>query len=143
MDCWFRFDQSYSSPVSANSTQLTPFEDADSSILGMPSTVHDPLWYLDSGATHHLTHDTQNLAQKCSYTSKDSVKHGNGSGISISSSSTGFIAPYTQSPLILHDLLYVPSIMKNLLSVSKFVQDTHVFFEFHADRCHVKSKNTN
>ena len=101
--------------------QLTPFEDANSSILGMPSIVHEPLWYPDSGATHHLTHDAQNLTQKCSYIGKDSIKLGNGVGISISSiGSICFTTPHTQSPFILHDLLYVPSIMINLLSVSKF-----------------------
>lgn len=33
--------------------------------------------------------------------------------------------------LILQNILHVPSIVKNLLSVSQFVRDNRAFFEFH------------
>nr|KYP46481.1 hypothetical protein KK1_031937 [Cajanus cajan] len=36
----------------------------------------------------------------------------------------------------------VPSITKNLLSVSQFCRDNQVFFEFHANTCHVKQEHT-
>jgi len=43
----------------------------------------------------------------------------------------------------LNKLLHVPSISKNLLSVSQFAQDNVVFFEFHSHLCLVKSQGTN
>ena len=43
----------------------------------------------------------------------------------------------------LHKLLHVPSISKNLLSVSKFVKNNSVFFEFHPHLSLVKSQETN
>jgi len=43
----------------------------------------------------------------------------------------------------LQHLLHVPTISKNLLSVSRFACDNHVFFEFHADICLVKHQGTN
>ena len=39
-------------------------------------------------------------------------------------------------------LLYVPEIIKNLLSVSKFANDNHVSFEFHPISCFVKDLAT-
>ena len=44
--------------------------------------------------------------------------------------------------LMLNKLLHVPAITKNLLSVSQFARDNHVFFEFHSDFCCVKHQDT-
>jgi histone deacetylase 1/2 len=44
--------------------------------------------------------------------------------------------------LKLNDLLHVPNISKNLLSVNKFAQDNNVVFEFHPHFCYVKSQDT-
>ena len=43
----------------------------------------------------------------------------------------------------LNKLLHVPSISKNLLSVSQFARDNFVFFEFHPHLCLVKSQVIN
>jgi len=40
-------------------------------------------------------------------------------------------------------LLHVPSITKNLISVSQFLKDNSVYFEFHPSLCFVKSQATN
>ena len=39
--------------------------------------------------------------------------------------------------------MLVPSVTKNLINVSQFCKDKHVFFEFHHNRCVVKSHATN
>lgn len=44
---------------------------------------------------------------------------------------------------MLNQLLNVPSITKNLISVSKFARDYHVYFQFYADFFLVKSQATN
>jgi histone deacetylase 1/2 len=44
--------------------------------------------------------------------------------------------------LKLNDLLHVPNISKNLLSVSKFAKDNNVYFEFHPRYCYVKSQDS-
>lgn len=40
----------------------------------------------------------------------------------------------------LNDILRVPTITKNLISVSKFSRDNNVFFEFHSHAWYVKSQ---
>jgi histone deacetylase 1/2 len=67
---------------------------------------------------------------------------GNGQGVSISSlGHSSFHAHHDPSvKLELKDLLHVPNISKNLLSVSKFAQDNNVIFEFHPYKCFVKSQ---
>jgi histone deacetylase 1/2 len=69
---------------------------------------------------------------------------GNGQGLSIlSNGSSIFTSPqHTQTKLILNNLLHVPAITKNLISVSQFAKDNSVFFEFHPDHCVVKSQVT-
>ncbi|CAI8608406.1 unnamed protein product [Vicia faba] len=44
--------------------------------------------------------------------------------------------------LNLHDVLYMPSITKNLLSVSKLAVDNNILVEFDANYCFVKDKLT-
>jgi len=44
--------------------------------------------------------------------------------------------------LNLHDVLYVPKIIKNLLSISKFTADNNILVEFDENCCFVKDKLT-
>jgi histone deacetylase 1/2 len=72
----------------------------------------------------------------------DHIYIGNGQGLHISSAGTStFHSPLAPNhPLTLHNLLLVPSITKNLLSVSQFCKDNAVYFLFSADTCLVKSQ---
>ena len=68
----------------------------------------------------------------------------NGTGTRISSiGSNLFRSPYfPTTTLSLKNLLLVPSLTKNLLSVSKFTRDNNCFFEFHPSYCCVKSQDS-
>jgi histone deacetylase 1/2 len=105
-------------------------------------TPSEASWYPDSGASHHLTYDPYNLVQSSPYSGHDHVMMGNGQGVSISSlGHSSFHSHHDPSvKLELKDLLHVPNISKNLLSVSKFAQDNNVIFEFHPYKCFVKSQ---
>jgi len=52
--------------------------------LGAPSSVDDPLWYPDRGATHHITKNSSIYFEKQSYDGTYLVKMGNGKGLLIS-----------------------------------------------------------
>lgn len=45
--------------------------------------------------------------------------------------------------MIMNELLHVPNIMKNLMSVSKFARDTNVYFMFYPNTCYVEHQETN
>ena len=60
------------------------------------------------------------------------------------SGSSHFTSPYNSCvSLSLNHRLYVPTITKNLISVSKIAKDNAVYFEFHSNYCAVKSQVTN
>jgi len=98
-------------------------------------------WIPDFGASFHVTGDSQNIKQFTHFDGLDHIFIGNSEGLSISKTdSSTFIYPTnTGMTLKLHKLLHVPSILKNLLSVSQFAKDNSVFFEFHPHVCLVKS----
>ncbi|CAM8906934.1 unnamed protein product [Rhodiola kirilowii] len=66
-----RFQQQHSSsaPRQAYTALPTP----------SPSTLHDPAWFFDSGATNHVTFEFNNLTLSSDYTGNDGLQVGNGS----------------------------------------------------------------
>lgn len=102
-------------------------------------------WYPDSGASHHVTPDPAQFSQQMLYKGSKQVHIGNRQGLRITSvGSSTFTSPtHPHITLSLNNLLLVPSITKNLVSVSQFAKDNRVYFEFHADCCFVKSKDSN
>ncbi|KAL5820821.1 hypothetical protein ACOSQ3_022703 [Xanthoceras sorbifolium] len=112
--------------------------------VAAPSTVMDPAWYVDSGATNHITYDLGNMSIKSDYKGLDCLTVGNGAQIPIAHVGASVINSHThpQVPLLLNNILHVPSITKNLLSISQFTNDNHVIVEFDSNFCCVKDKNT-
>lgn len=100
-------------------------------------------WYPDSGASHHVTSDMQNIQNIIPYEGSDQILVGNGQGLPISSSGSYFQSPLNSNvSLVFHNLLHVPNITKNLVRVRKFTKDNRVFFEFHPDVCFLKSQDS-
>jgi len=99
----------------------------------------ESLWYPNSGASHHITSDPSNFTSKANYNGSEHVKLGNESGLTISHiGSTTLSSLLNSSNFDLHNLLCVPNITKNLLSVSQFAKDNCVYFEFFPSHCNVK-----
>ncbi|KAL4376722.1 hypothetical protein GQ457_02G030140 [Hibiscus cannabinus] len=98
-------------------------------------------WFPDSGATHHVTTSANSLHNKAPYAGKGKVHLGDGTSLDINHIGTSIINSDSRL-LYLDQVLYVPQIKKNLLSVAKFAKDNVVFFEFHAQHCYVKDSNT-
>ncbi|XP_010489899.1 PREDICTED: uncharacterized protein LOC104767594 [Camelina sativa] len=73
-------------------------------------------WLFDSGAIHHLTTDLSNLSLQHPYNSGEDVTIADGTGLPISHTGSTSI-PTPTTPLTLNDVLYVPNIAKNLISV--------------------------
>ncbi|TXG69253.1 hypothetical protein EZV62_004188 [Acer yangbiense] len=136
--CYFRYDDNYMGSVpTANSNANSP-----SVFVATPETVDDTTWYADSGATNHVTNDAGNLDLKSDYRGDESLMVGNGKQLDISHVGLKSLPSLTKHSIILKQVLHVPEIRKNLLSVSRLVNDNDVFIEFHANCCFVKDKLT-
>jgi hypothetical protein len=90
----------------------------------------DPNWYVDTGATNHITSDLERLATKERYTGGDQILVANGAGLSITHIGNSFIAS-SSIPLYLNHVLFAPKISKHLISVKKLAIDNHAFVEFY------------
>uniref|UniRef100_A0A803Q551 Retrovirus-related Pol polyprotein from transposon TNT 1-94-like beta-barrel domain-containing protein n=1 Tax=Cannabis sativa TaxID=3483 RepID=A0A803Q551_CANSA len=99
--------------------------------------------YPDSGATHHLTPHAQNLSRSTDLNCDQQILMGDASSLPIKTiGHTSFLSPIHSQSLTLNNLLYVPLITKNLMSVSQFATDNNVSFEFFLNSCYVKDLAT-
>ena len=92
----------------------------------------DEGWYLDSGATHHLTNNMANMHIREQFNGSDQLIISNGQGLTITHIGDAFLtlknpnAKHKHTPIALKDILLVPSITKNLLSISKLTVDNNL-----------------
>ncbi|GJY63739.1 putative zinc finger, CCHC-type, LTR copia-type gag-polypeptide, partial [Tanacetum coccineum] len=86
-------------------------------------------WMMDSGASHHLTSCPSTLSFVSEYGEPDKIKLSDGTNLPISH--TGSTHIYTSSKsLDLPDILCVPKLRKNFISVAKLCRTNHVSVEF-------------
>ena len=114
---------SFSQSVSSQ----TPWQPQENVAHANPYTPNQ--WILDSGATHYLTSDLSNLALHQPYNGGEEVAIADGSGLAIThTGSTSFSMP--SKSLKLTDILCVPTVNKNLISVYRLCNANRVSVEF-------------
>lgn len=105
--------------------------------------MKDQTWYVDSGAMNHMTSDLQNLVIQDNYPGGATVQVGNGQTVPVSHTGVSFLNSDTSSRvLFLKNMLCVPHIATNLLSISQITKDNGVIVEFHSNHCLIKDKWT-
>ncbi|KAL4561491.1 hypothetical protein LXL04_033657 [Taraxacum kok-saghyz] len=98
-------------------------------------------WLIDTGSNNHVSQDFSSLDSYTPYFGEDALHVDNGTGLPILHiGSTHFHSP--SKSFLLSNILHVPAIKKNLLSVQKFCLDNDVFFEFHSSFFAVKDNTT-
>jgi hypothetical protein len=114
---WYRFDEDYI---------------PEQKTIAAASTSHasDSNWYLDSGATDHITSELDKLTMHDRYHGGDQVRAANDACMHISSIGSSII-PTTSRNLHLHNVLHVPRANKHLVSVHRFNLDNHTLIELH------------
>ncbi|PHT47016.1 hypothetical protein T459_35622 [Capsicum annuum] len=91
--------------------------------------VQPTVWYPDSGASAHMTPDPSTLTSHTPYFGSSQVMVGDGTLLPIKS--IGSSTPSTTSkPFLLKNVLYVPSLTKNLLSIQRLCADNNCFIHF-------------
>lgn len=96
---------------------------------------------VDSGASHNLSADLNNLSIHSEYGGTDEVQIANGIGLPITHTGTSLLR-YPSRNFLLSDILCVPSARRNLLSVSKYTRDNNISMEFFPTYFLVKDWNT-
>lgn len=90
----------------------------------------DQQWYMDSGASSHMTFNSYILAPSSICSRMGSVIVGNGDGLKIMHTSSSSLSTNTRS-FPLSSLLHVPSICKNLIFVRQFTRDNNCSIELY------------
>lgn len=103
------------------------------------STVTDLNWYMDSGASNHITHDATNLDQASKTYAKTNIFVGNGEKLQVYNTGVSSL-PCQSQTLKLNHVLYASKVTKNLLSVSQLTCDNEILIEFDLSYCYIKTK---
>lgn len=142
-NCYYRFDKAYMGqpPDENREEKASEKVERHNAYIGTPNSVRDPDWYFDSGASNHVTHDSDRFQDISKYDGKSSLMVGNGDRLKIVGFGTATLKS-DQKSLDLHNILYVPKITKNLFSVSMLATNNNVVVEFDAHCCFVKDKVT-
>ncbi|XP_039014805.1 uncharacterized protein LOC120144921 [Hibiscus syriacus] len=165
-NCWHRFDQdfpgvtssskAYSKDQTGNAyysvceTKVTECEccnaqnsgsQVDSRPQALVSTAAHERWVVDSGAIYNVTPDEGVFSHKDDYNRPCKLVVGNGVALDVKAVGNTTLCSSSRA-LLLSDLLHVPKITNNLLSVSKLARDNNTFFEFHAHECCVRDEDT-
>ncbi|KAF8398674.1 hypothetical protein HHK36_014529 [Tetracentron sinense] len=129
LDCFHRLDLSFQGRQSPPKLQA------------MAAMRQDSTWFTDTGATNHVTADLNNLSLHSDYEGSDNLTVGNGKGLRIEHiGSTSYSS--NGSTFHMQDILHVPCITKNLLSVSEFSKDNDCHFVFTSSGFSVKDNKS-
>jgi len=109
--------------------------------LAVGSSYPAAPWLLDSGATHHLTSDLNNISLHQPYNGGDDVLIADGSSIAITHTGSTLLPNQTRA-LLLDKILCVPNIHKNLVSVYRLCNTNRVSVEFFPASFQVKDLST-
>jgi histone deacetylase 1/2 len=101
----------------------------------------DTNWYVDSGASDHVTGDLEKLSTRDRYGGKDQIKTANGSGMKITHAGHSIVQTHNRD-LHFNIILYAPEARKNLVSVHRLALDNSAYLEFHANFFFVKDQAT-
>lgn len=110
----------------------------------LPTELESQASIADSCASHHLTPYASYLHNLKSYVGSNKVYVGKGHTLANKFIGSAYfhskIAPHKL--LLLSNVLHVPTITRDLLSVSKFSRDNNVTFEILDEKCCVKSQDS-
>lgn len=98
-------------------------------------------WLLDSGATHHVTHDLSNLQTHAPYDGSEELIIGDGTTLPITHVGKFSISVNSRT-FHFDNVLVVPSISRNILSISQFCQTNNTTIEFSPHNFCVKALQT-
>lgn len=107
-----------------------------------PNSSANAIWYLDSGATDHVTRNPSDIHLHGPVLVTPSVQITNGNQIPLMHSSSSKFS-VGSSRLLLKNILHVPTMKRNLLSIKKLCDDNGLSVTFDSSCVFVKDWKTN
>ena len=114
-DCWYRYDENFI---------------PDSKTAAAASYGVDTNWYMDTGATDHITGELDKLTTHEKYNGKEQIHTASGAGMDIKHVGHSIIHTPIRN-IQLKNILHVPKAEKNLISAHRLAVDNHAFVEVH------------
>ena len=115
-DCWWRYGDDDDTPPPPKVPKGAYGVDTD--------------WYIDTGATNHVTGQLNKLNVHENYQGRDQIHNAGGQGMNIAHIGHSVLhTPY--SSIQLRNILHVPDASKNLLSAHHLTLDNNTFMEIH------------
>ncbi|KAH7655555.1 hypothetical protein IHE45_18G019600 [Dioscorea alata] len=132
--CSYRYPESRNNSKNQNSTYYEMAFSALNHTCNTHTSVFNsnslPEWLPDTGAASHMTPDPQLVEFISQYQGSTQVTVNNGNNLPISSIGKLTFSTYIR-PLHLNDVLMLPHLTANLLSVAKYVKNNSCLIEFH------------
>ncbi|KAK1408451.1 hypothetical protein QVD17_40235 [Tagetes erecta] len=93
------------------------------------NTTPTPPWLFDSGASHHITNDLNALSLHAPYDGNEELIIGDGSSLTITHIGSINLT-FSNTSITLKNVLCVPSISRNIISISRLCIDNNILIEF-------------
>jgi hypothetical protein len=129
LDCWYHYDESYSSSSSKTVAAATQGYGVDTN------------WYTDTAATDHVTSELDKLTVQNKYKGSDHIVTASGAGMDICNTGHAVIKTPIKS-LHLKNILHVPTSQKSLVSIHRLTSDNHTSLEYFPNYFLVKDLET-
>ncbi|GJV19273.1 retrovirus-related pol polyprotein from transposon TNT 1-94 [Tanacetum coccineum] len=101
-------------------------------------TQGHPDWYVDSGAMAHMTSSPDNVSHSAPHSGNMRVFFGNGDALPVSHIGQSMVS----NKILLRDVLVIPKLTKNLLSISKLTMDHPVDVLFSQPFFNIQDRET-
>ena len=105
-----------------------------------PSLI-SPTWFLESGASHHVTVYLNNLTFHAPYDGPNDIVISDGNGLHITHSGLTSLSTTSHSFTSLN-VLCVPTMKRNLIFISQFFKSNQTYVKFLPSSFHVKDLQT-
>ncbi|KAJ4812770.1 polyprotein [Rhynchospora pubera] len=109
-------------------TNLTEHKEVEAETLLLSqkkgSIEEDITWYLDNGASNHMTGDRSKFVELDTHVTGN-VRFGNDTKVEIKGKGSVVLATKNGDHKILHDVYYIPKMKSNILSIGQLLENGH------------------
>ena len=116
-------------PPQAHNTMTPVPTDIETALHTLSLHPPDGNWYMNTGATNHMASNSGILSHVFNSSSSNHIIVGDGNPLPVTATGMTYF-PSSHSPLTLSNVLVVPHLIKNLVSVRQFTRDNNVSIEF-------------